>query len=114
MKLQTFVISYETNQATWKLYLLAESKEDAMGFLMKEVGNEAEGFRVNNFETREEIHAITPKVIDSLRGEEKVVVEEKLVCPWCEATNYENYHALKMHIVKTHTGKSQIKKKKEK
>lgn len=106
MAFRTYVISYETNQATWKLYLLAESRDDAMEFLMKEVGNEAEGFRVNNFESREEIHAVTPKVIDIIRGPEKVVEVQKLICPWCESTKYETYHAMKMHIVKAHTGKS--------
>lgn len=109
MTLQIFVISYETKQATWKLYLLAESKEDAMGFLMKEVGDEAEDFRINNFEARESIHAVTSKVIDLIRGPEKEPVRietDKLICPWCESTDYETYHALKMHIVKAHTGKS--------
>jgi len=112
MGLQIFVVSYETEDATWKLYLMAESKEDAMGFLMKEVGDKAKGFRINNFEAREEIHAITTKVIDRIRGpkqEEKVVEKVKLICPWCESTDYETNHALKMHIVKTHTGKTHKK-----
>jgi hypothetical protein len=112
--LKTYVISYETNQATWKLYLLAYSKEDAMEFLMEEVGNEAEGFRINNFESREEIHAITPKAKRIIAGPEKIVEVEKLICPWCESTDYENFHAMKMHIVKTHTGKSQLPKKPKK
>lgn len=110
MKVQVFVVSYETNKATWRVYLLAESKEDAMGYLMREVGNEAEGFRINNFETREEIHAITSKVLDGIRGPEqevKVIENDKLICPWCESTDYKTNHALKMHIVKSHTGKMQ-------
>lgn len=111
VQLQVFVVSYETNQATWKVYLLAESREDAMGYLMREVGDKAEGFKINNFEIREQIHAITSKVIEGIRGPEKeaevVVVPPKLICPWCESTDYETNHALKMHIVKAHTGKSQ-------
>ena len=110
MTLQVFVVSYETKQATWRVYLLAESKEDAMGYLMKEVGDKAEGFRINNFETREAIHAVTSKVLDLIRGpkqEAEVIENTKLICPWCESTDYQSNHALKMHIVKSHTGKSQ-------
>jgi len=110
MTLQVFVISYETKDATWKLYLLAESREDAMGYLMQEVGNKAEGFKINNFDVRESIHAITSKALDGIRGpkqEEKVVeLPPKLLCPWCESTDYETNHALKMHIVKSHGVKS--------
>ncbi len=108
-KLQVFMIDYETNQATWKVRLLAESREDAMGFLMQEVGDKAEGFKINNFDMRDEIHAITSKVVDGIRGPERepeVIETTKLICPWCESTDYETNHALKMHIVKTHTGKS--------
>lgn len=110
IQLQVFVVSYETNKATWKVYLLAESREDAMGYLMKEVGDKAEGFKINNFEVREEIHAITSKVLDGIRGpsqeQEVVQLPAKLLCPWCESTDYETNHALKMHIVKAHTGKT--------
>lgn len=110
MKVQVFVVSYETNQATWRVYLLAESKEDAMGYLMQEVGNKAEGFKVNNFETREEIHAITSKVLDGIKGPvpeaEVIELPPKLICPWCDSTEYETNHAMKMHIVKAHTGKT--------
>lgn len=114
MALQVFVISYETKDATYKAYLLGESKEDAMGYIMSEMGDN-EGFRINNFESREEIHAITPKLLDGIRGpkqEAQVVEKNNLVCPWCESTEYGNNHALKMHIVKAHTGKSDKKKDK--
>ena len=108
-KLQVFVVSYETKNATYKAYLLGESKEDVMGYLQREMGKE-DGFRINNFESREEIHALTPKVIDGIRGpkqEAQVVEKNTLTCPWCESTEYESNHALKMHIVKAHTGKTQ-------
>jgi hypothetical protein len=104
MAIQVFVISYETKASTYKAYLLAESKADAMTYLKTEMGKE-EGFRIQNFESREEIHAITTQVLDKIRGpkQEVTVVENtKLVCPWCESTEYESNHALKMHIVKTH------------
>lgn len=115
MNLQTFVISYETDQATWKLYLIAESKEDALKFLMDEVGNKAEGFRVNNFEAREQIHAVTPTVIEKLTPPQETVIDSRLICPWCKSIDYVNAHALKMHIVKAHTGKAhKPKPKKEK
>ena len=104
MAIQVFVISYETKASTYKAYLLAESKSDAMTYLKTEMGQE-EGFRVQNFESREEIHAITTQVLDKIRGpkqEAEVVENTKLICPWCESTDYKTVHALKMHIVKTH------------
>jgi hypothetical protein len=102
--IQVFVISYETKVSTFKAYLLAESKADAMSYLKAEMGDQ-EGFRINNFESREEIHAITTQVLDKIRGpkqEAKVVENVKLLCPWCESTDYLSNHALKMHIVKAH------------
>jgi hypothetical protein len=108
-QLQVFVVSYETKDATYKAYLLGDSKEDVMGYLKQEMG-EQEGFRINNFESREAIHAITPKVLDGIRGpkeEAQVIENTKLVCPWCESEDYGTNHALKMHIVKAHTGKSE-------
>ena len=104
MAIQVFVISYETKASTYKAYLLAESKADAMSYLRKEMGEE-EGFKIQNFESREEIHAITTQVLDKIRGpkrEAEVIENVKLICPWCESTEYETNHALKMHIVKTH------------
>ena len=110
VKLQVFTVDYETRESTWKVRLLAESKEDAMGYLMKEVGDKAEGFRINNFDMSNEVHAITSKVLDGIRGPEKeaeVLETIKIKCPWCDSTDYETNHALKMHIVKSHTGKTQ-------
>lgn len=107
-KISVYSIDYETNEATWKVKLLAESKEDAVEYLKERVGS-AEGFRINNMDVRDEIHAISVKVLEGIRGPEKVAeVKEvtKLICPWCESTDYDSYHALKMHIVKTHTGKT--------
>lgn len=104
MTLQVFVISYETKDATYKAYLLAKDKADAMTYLKTQMGQQ-EGFKVNNFETREVIHAVTTQVLEHIRGPQKeaeVVEKTKLVCPWCESTEYETNHALKMHIVKTH------------
>lgn len=104
MAIQVFVVSYETKASTYKAYLLAESKADAMTYLRTEMGDE-EGFKIQNFESREEIHAITTQVLDKIRGpktEAEVVKETKLICPWCESTDYETNHALKMHIVKAH------------
>lgn len=104
MAIQVFVVSYETKASTYKAYLLAESKEDAMTYLRLEMG-EQEGFKIQNFESREEIHAITTQVLDKIRGPQlkaQVVETTKLVCPWCESTDYETNHALKMHIVKAH------------
>ena len=111
-KLTVFSIDYETRESTWKVKLLAESKEDAIGYLRSLTG-EAEGFRINNLDMKDEIHAITPKVLEGIKGpklEPEVQEISKLQCPWCESTDYENFHALKMHIVKTHTGKT-VKKK---
>lgn len=107
-KLHVYSVDYETSEATWKVKLLAESKEDAMGYLMSVVGK-AEGLKINNFDVKDEIHAITTKVVENIRGPEKepeVIETVKLICPWCESTEYGNNHALKMHIVKSHTGKT--------
>jgi hypothetical protein len=104
MKLQVFVVSYETKESTYKAYLLAQSKEDAMTYLKTEMGGN-EGFKINNFESREVIHAVTTQVLDKIRGpkqEAQVIEQTKLICPWCESTDYETNHALKMHIVKAH------------
>lgn len=97
-----FVINYETDRSTYKLVVLAESREDAFGYLKWKMGEEP-GFKINSMEQREQIHAITPKLLDKLRPVDREVVEQKLlICPWCESTEYGSPHALKMHIVKTH------------
>lgn len=114
--MQVFVISYETDASTYKLYLLGKNQADAMTWLKMKVGG-LPGYRMNNFESREEIHAITDQLVDILQKEKpETTVIEKLVCPWCGANEYETPHALKMHIVKNHaTSKKEDKKpKKEK
>jgi hypothetical protein len=112
--MQVFVVSYETDASTYKLYLLGKDQADAMTYLKMRVG-ELPGYRMNNFESREEIHMITPQLIDMLQKETpEAVVEHRLVCPWCEEDKYETNHALKMHIVKNHaTSKKDDKKKKK-
>jgi hypothetical protein len=113
--MQVFVVSYETDESTYKLYLLGKDQSDAMTYLKMRVGD-LPGYRMNNFESREEIHMITPQLIDMLQKETPVpVVEHRLVCPWCNEDKYETNHALKMHIVKTHadTKKEDKKPKKE-
>lgn len=109
--MQVFVVNYETDESTYKLYLLGKDQSDAMTFLKMRVGD-LPGYRLNNFDTREEIHTITPQLLDMLQKEHpEPVVERRLVCPWCEADNYETNHALKMHIVKNHaTSKKEDKK----
>ena len=109
--MQVFVVSYETKESTYKLYLLGKDQSDAKTFLQKRVGG-LEGYRLNNFETREEIHTITPQLLDMLQRETpEPVVERRLVCPWCNEDKYETNHALKMHIVKNHADtKKKVKK----
>ena len=109
MGLSMFMIDYETKEATWKVKLLAESKEDALGYLKKEVGDKSEGYRIVNMDQRDEVHAITTQVLENIRGpkiEAEVITETKIICPWCEEDKYGSLHALKMHIVKAHTGKT--------
>lgn len=112
--MQVFVVSYETDHSTYKLYLLGKDQADAMTYLRMKVGD-LPGFRINNFESREELHAVTPQLMDSFQRETpEPVVEKRLVCPWCEEDKYETNHALKMHIVKNHaTSKKEDKKKKK-
>lgn len=113
--MQVFVVSYETDESTYKLYMLGKDQADAMTFLKKRVGG-LPGYRMNNFESREEIHTITPQLLDMLQKEHpEPVVERRLVCPWCEDDKYETNHALKMHIVKNHAdSKKNPPKKKDK
>lgn len=110
--MQVFVVNYETDESTYRLYLLGKDQADAMTYLKMRVGG-LPGYRMNNFESREEIHQITPQLLDLLQKEHpEPVVERRLVCPWCEADNYETNHALKMHIVKNHAdSKKEVKKK---
>ena len=110
--MQVFVVNYETKDATYKLYLLGKDQADAMTYLKNRVGH-LEGFRINNFESREEIHHITTQLLDMLQREHpEPVVEHRLVCPWCNEDKYETNHALKMHIVKNHAdSKKEVKKK---
>jgi hypothetical protein len=96
-----FVISYETKEATWKLHLLAETREDATQFLTARVGKE-EGFRINWVEQREQIHYVTDKVLDSIRPPTPPIREVQPICPWCESVEYKTLHALKVHIGKNH------------
>lgn len=97
-----FSVNYETDKSTYKLVCLAESREDAVGYITWRMGKEP-GFKINAVEQREQIHAITPKLMDKLRPitNEKIEVKQ-LICPWCESTDYASPHALKMHIVKSH------------
>jgi hypothetical protein len=113
--MQVFVVSYETDESTYKLYLMGKDQADAMGYLKQRVGD-LKGFRVNNFESRETLHAVTPQMLDMLQRETPApVVEKRLICPWCEDDKYETNHALKMHIVKNHAdSKKKAPKKKEK
>lgn len=114
--MQVFVVNYETNESTYKLYLLGKDQADAMTFLKKKVGD-LEGFRVNNFESREVIHAVTPQLLELITPPApEAKVERRLLCPWCEADHYETNHALKMHICKNHAtaNKDNAKKNKEK
>jgi hypothetical protein len=115
LKMQVFVISYETDDSTYKLYLLGKDQADAMTYLKMRVGG-LKGYRMNNFESREEIHMVTPQLIDMLTPTKPVAeVVHKLVCPWCEADHYETNHALKMHICKAHaTANKDNAKKKDK
>jgi len=114
-KMQVFVVNYETDDSTYKLYLLGKDQADAMTYVKMRVGN-LPGYRMNNFESREEIHAVTPQLLEMLTPpppEEKVV--HKMLCPWCGADHYETLHALKMHICKNHaTSNKDNPKKKEK
>ena len=112
--MQVFVVNYETDESTYKLYLLGKDQADAMGFLGQRVGN-LPGYRLNNFESRESIHHITPQLVDMLQKEKpEAVVEHRLVCPWCEDDKYETNHALKMHIVKNHADSKKAPAKKKK
>lgn len=114
MKLSVFMIKYETDDSTWKVNLIAESREDALGYLKKEVGDKTTGYKITDLEHRDDIHALTTKVVGGIRGpakEAEVVTETKLICPWCESEDYGTLHALKMHIVKTHTKKDKDKDK---
>lgn len=104
MQLNIVVVNYETDESTWKAVLVAESREDAVGYIKSKVGTE-KGFKVTSIEQRDPIHAITSKLLDQIKGPEvkpEVVQETLLVCPWCEATDFKSNHALKMHIVKQH------------
>lgn len=108
MALAVFAVDYETDDATFKAKILAESREDVLGYLKTQVGDKAEGYRIVNLEQRDDIHAITTKVLEAIRGPE-VTQEEKVVevprCPWCQRTDFESDHAFKMHISKAHTNK---------
>lgn len=110
--MQVFVVNYETSTATYKLYLLGKDQADAMTYVRTKVGH-LDGFRINNFESREEIHQVTPQLLEMITPkapDAKVV--HKLVCPWCEADHYETHHALKMHICKNHATAKKEKDKK--
>ncbi len=112
--MQVFVVSYETDESTYKLYMLGKDQADAMTYLNKRVGH-LPGYRMNNFESRELIHVITPQLLDMLQKEHpEPIVEKRLVCPWCEADMYGTNHALKMHIVKNHADSKKDVKKKDK
>lgn len=115
MALYTFSISYETNDSTWKVFLLGESREQAIDYITKHVG-EDNGLRFTSIDQRESIHAITPEILDKIRGPKPEELEPEkvrtLVCPWCESEDFKTNHALKMHIVKQHADSK--KKEKEK
>lgn len=96
-----FVISYETKVTTWKVHLLAESREDATAYVVNKMGKE-EGFRLNYVEQREPIHTITEKILDNIRPPVPPDVKIQPICPWCESTDYTTLHALKVHIGKNH------------
>ena len=108
--MKVFVVNYERDEPTYKLYLLGKDQADAMTYLKMRVGD-LPGYRLNNFESREEIHQLTPQLMDMLQREKpEAIVEKRLVCPWCEEDKYETNHALKMHIVKNHADTKKKKK----
>lgn len=105
MKLFIFSVNYETRKSTYKAVITGDSREDVVGYMAARFGNE-EGYQLTSIEQREEVHALTDKVLEVIRGpkvDPEVLTETKLICPWCESENYSNFHALKMHIVKSHT-----------
>ena len=108
-----FSINYETDKSTYRLICLAESREDAVGYITWRMGAEP-GFKITSVEQREIIHAVTPKLMDTLRPvtNEKIEVKQ-LICPWCESTEYGSPHALKMHIVKAHADSKETKTTKD-
>ena len=112
--MQVFVVSYETTESTYKLFMVGKDQADAMTYLKMRVGD-LPGYRMNNFESREEIHTLTPQLVDMLQKEHpEPVIERRLVCPWCEDDKYETNHALKMHIVKNHADSKKKVSKKDK
>lgn len=96
-----FAVNYETKEATWKLYILANDREDVKDYLLEKVGK-TPGFRINSIEQREPIHDITTKVLDGLRPIPEPERIPLAICPWCESTDYKTFHALKIHIAKNH------------
>jgi len=107
-----FVVNYETKASTYKAYLLAEDRNDASAFITANMGKE-EGFKFTSVEQREDIHAISDRVRAKMgitKTETEVVEKRILTCPWCESTDYETLHALKMHIVKNHADSKKDKK----
>lgn len=103
--LHFFKVQYETKKMLYKANVVAEHKDDLMNFIRATMGTE-EGFKITNIDDAGIIHAFTDKVIGGIRGTSKPTVTEEtkqvFVCPWCESTDYQSNHALKIHITKTH------------
>jgi hypothetical protein len=109
-RLNVHRIDYETEDMIWRANVLARDIPDMIEYIRMSTDKP---IKVNNTETKDMVHAVTQYAKDLLKEEilddiekEQKEYERKTAwkCPWCEDDkhSYENAHALKMHIVKTH------------